>query len=955
MVGRGNELNQLVAAVTAPPAMVSIEGEAGIGKTRLVTELAALPRLAGRRILMGRCHGIRESFPLGAMIEALHDLPDDQSGGLQLSPVAGALRPLLPELGQLLPPAPGPLSDRAAERHRVFRAVRELLDALGPVVLVLEDLHWGDEQTIDLLGYLLAEMPPDLAVVATFRGQEVSERVRAVTATLPATAGRTELVLAPLDRVQTGQLAAAILAREVPDDFAKYLRERTAGLPFAIEELLALLRSTHDGHGHPRWTRDRLERLRVPIGVRSQVTQRVSRLSGDARAVVAAAAVLQTPVRLPVLVSMSGLPGSRALRGMEEALASGVLAEHGQTIGTRHPLAAQAVYETLPLPRRQQLHSRAATAWKVLMVPPLGQIAHHLFHAGRLDEWKVAAERAADQAIALGHDGEAARLLEDMMRYAPLNPPRRGEIALKLIPVAMEALRAPAVVGLVTQVLDEELPRRLRGELRFLLVGLIEQTSNDRSRVRKLLAEAVEDLKHRPDLRAWALVGLGLPHVAQVTVTEHRRWLDRALAMLPQVGDAALEAFLYGKAAMVLTYLRDPVGATMVDRVVERTGGVPAHRYEVKVYHSVGLGACYLGRHQRAGELLEAGLQGALACESQRHDLGIRAALAVLDYCRGAWDGLAGRVERLIDDLANDTAARLDIEMVAGCLALARGELDESQQRLEVVAAQAEVQGVFEAPTVAAAALARLAVARCRPEDGVAAASRVLEALRSKQFWGPVARLLPAAVEAMAATGQHRAARALVDRCDAEFGRLDAPLAPAALWHARGLLDAATGQPARASETLLAAAGHYRSVPCPYEAAQASEQAAQCLFASGDARSGEALRAALTTYHRLGATWDAARAARTGRRNGVPLNLHRRGGRRGYGSQLSPRQREVAELAARGVGNKQIATELFISVHTVERHVTEAMRKLGVRSRAAMAQPLFGSEVPAARQPVPGA
>lgn len=144
LVGRDLELRWLCEAASRPPALVVIQGEAGVGKSRLVGELVRGGGVAGagelggsrphggRRVLVGRCHRLREPFPLGSVIEALRGVTDDALEGL--SPAAGAVRGLLPELASRLPPAPEPLGDPRAERHRVFRGVLELLRALGLVV-----------------------------------------------------------------------------------------------------------------------------------------------------------------------------------------------------------------------------------------------------------------------------------------------------------------------------------------------------------------------------------------------------------------------------------------------------------------------------------------------------------------------------------------------------------------------------------------------------------------------------------------------------------------------------------------------------------------------------------------------------------------------------------------------------------------------------------------------------
>lgn len=137
LVGRAAELDRLVAAVSKAPAVVVVEGEAGIGKSRLVAESVVRPEVDGRRFLIGGCNRIREPFPLGPLVEALRGvaglLPE-----VTLTPVTGTLRGLLPELAHVLPERLEPLADRTAERHRLFRGLSDLLGTLGPAVLVVE-------------------------------------------------------------------------------------------------------------------------------------------------------------------------------------------------------------------------------------------------------------------------------------------------------------------------------------------------------------------------------------------------------------------------------------------------------------------------------------------------------------------------------------------------------------------------------------------------------------------------------------------------------------------------------------------------------------------------------------------------------------------------------------------------------------------------------------------------
>ncbi len=947
LVGRESQLSALLATVTSPPAVAVIEGEAGIGKTRLVTELHERLHETGNRFLAGSCSRIREPFPLGPVLEAVRDVGNELAGA-SLSPVAGALRPLLPELVEMLPPQPAPLDDRAGERHRVFRALVEVLESLCPVVLVLEDLHWADEQTIDFISYVLADPPPKLSLIVTFREEEVDSRVRELSARLPPVVGRTALTLPLLNERETGAMAASILGTDmVSSEFARYLYQRSSGLPFAIEELLALLRSrgmlARRGNS---WARRTLEELDVPTSIRSSVLERVRRLRADSRLVVEAAAVLQRPVPVTVLCATCMAPDDAAEQALEEVLEAGLLDEYGEAVGFRHLLAAQAVYEAIPAARRRLLHRQAAESLAAVQPVPLGLLAHHLRHAGQVDAWVAAADRAADQAVSLGHDDEAVRLLEDVLRQAPLDMEQRGRIAVKLARAAAETLHSRGAIDLLLKVPASNLTRSVRSELRFWLAQLLHQAGGDPLRVRRLLTQAVEELGDRADLKAWAMIGLGIPTGAPgIPLSEHVRWLYRSLEILQDLSDRALEILLLGKVAMVLISVGDPAWRPLADRVRAQTRGTPRQRHEANACVSIGIDACYVGHYETAHLLLEAGLVGAIACESRQLELKSRAGLAMLDYCRGAWTGLPERAEFLVDELADQGRARIDVEAVAGCLALARGDLDEAQDRLaEVVQRADRVDGIDVLP-IPVAAQVRLALAQGNVDSALSIGKRMLAGADSKGVWAPVVRLLPPLVQAMVTAGRPAEARALTKRLAEKVRRLDAPLAPAAVRHAQGVIAAGLKRWHEAADHLMWAADRYELLACPYDEAQAREAAATSQLAAGDADGEQALRAALAGYQGLGAVWDAARVARAARTYGLPLPAGHRGGRRGYGDRLSPREHEVARLAADGRTNEEIARTLFLSPKTVDKHVSAALRKLGLHSRRAIAHRLADGPV----------
>ena len=284
----------------------------------------------------------------------------------------------------------------------------------------------------------------------------------------------------------------------------------------------------------------------------------------------------------------------------------------------------------------------------------------------------------------------------------------------------------------------------------------------------------------------------------------------------------------------------------------------------------------------------------------------------------------------MLAEQAEHPYGRIDVEIVAGCLDLAHADVDSAMRRLDGLVVMCEQLGAFDELQCAGEALIRALLSRGQVAQSVTVAQRCLAPLTAKEFWPPVSLLLPSATEALTAAGACREAAELFSRAERELDHLDAPLASAALRYARGVL-------AGSAEEFRSAAEAYDAIPAPYQAARARELAGR--HSRGPATDPAAeLAHAAAAYGQLGARWDYARVASLARQNGVSLPPRHRGGRRGYGPQLSPREREAAELAASGRTNSEIAAELFISVSMVEKHLDAARRKLGARSRTELSR-----------------
>ncbi|MFG1707146.1 AAA family ATPase [Nonomuraea sp. M3C6] len=322
-MGRERELRQLAAALARPPVVVLIEGEAGVGKTRLLHELTGHPMLSGS------CHPMR--FPYGPIVEALREARPTE----ELNPVTGALRPLLPECAHFLPPAPPPPQNAQVERHRLFRAILSLLDSLRPITLVVEDVHWIDQDTRELLAFLARCLPESVNLVLTYRAEDLRHPVGELIAHLPPHIDHAELVLAPLDREETALLAKHLLPGSAD------LWPLTGGLPLAIEELARMLVEGREPG--------------TPTALRDAVRLKLDALPPAARRIVQAAAMLEQPACVRTLATVAGVPPEQGERGLAEAVRRGLLREWTPgTYGLRQPLTRQAVRESItPMVRRR--------------------------------------------------------------------------------------------------------------------------------------------------------------------------------------------------------------------------------------------------------------------------------------------------------------------------------------------------------------------------------------------------------------------------------------------------------------------------------------------------------------------------------------------------------------------------------------------------------------------------
>jgi DNA-binding CsgD family transcriptional regulator/tetratricopeptide (TPR) repeat protein len=939
-VGRERELAEFTRALAAPPALVLAEGEAGIGKSRLVREYLSRPPGQGRRVLVACCPPLGRPQTLAPVADAFRQAAREV-GGLRLSAVAGALRPLFPEWAAL-PAGLDPAEDATASRHRVFTALAELACCLEVAVLVVEDAHWADEATLEFLLYLASRQPQPLSLVVTYRPEDVpaGSLLPRLSSRLSPGTTRLRVALGPLDVAGTAEFVSSMLAGEhVSAGFAAFLHEHTEGLPLTVEESVRLMVDRGDVFQRDGgWVRRHLADITVPATIRDAVQERAGRLSADAQAVLQAAAVLADPVDEAALRALPGLAAERFRAGLCEALGSGLLTEDDRgRVSFRHVLACRAVYEAIPVPERRALHLRAGRVLEALSPLPAAQLARHFREAGETNEWCRYAEQAADLALASGDEATACVLLHDLVTGAGLPTASLARLTGKIPLVSFTGrARYRDIVGALRSVVDAgNLGPGEEADVRFQL-GQVLNAMDAYEAARAELERAIPHLAHDPSKALRAMMGLAWPRGSTCPASRHLRWVRRAAELTGPSMTAADQLRFAVDRASVLLMLGQQAGWAEATQIPDDASTVKERLQITRGNLNIGDHAMRWGLYAEAKRRLARALELARSHQCPRLYDEILVTQVHLDWFTGGWDGLAEGTAVLADNDDLAPVARLEAVLVSGLLHAATGAHAHAEERLWAVLTETRQRDMAYAAE-SAAGLARLWLADGRAGDALEVTETPIDIVAAKGIWVWATDLAPARVAALAAAGRAGEASELVSSFARGLRGRNAPAPRAGLIICRAILAEAQGEPARAATLFARAAGAWQALPRPYDALLAREQQARCLVAIGSQDAGLVLLGdVLRGMAQLGATGAAARVARTLRENG--LQVRRPGaGRPSYGDQLSPRELEVVCLLVTGQANREIAEQLFLSPKTVARHLGSAMRKLNVSSRTALA------------------
>jgi DNA-binding CsgD family transcriptional regulator/tetratricopeptide (TPR) repeat protein len=970
-VGRVEELHILKAALgratNSEPAVVLVGGEAGVGKTRLVAELTARCATDGTRVLTGGCVPVGDgALPYASIVEGLRALVGD----LGASAVRRLIGPSWPELARLLPalgePSAGGGSPDQAAQARLFELLLGMLGRLGeeiPLLLVVEDLHWADRSTRDLLAFLVRNLRRErLLVVVSYRSDEPgTDWLGPYLAVLDRSSRAQRVALPRLDRAETLAQLVGILGAAPPADLVDAVFGRSEGNPYFTEELLGAIRA---GSGE------------LPPTLRDLLHGRVQALPELARQVLAVVAVAGRRVPHQLVAAVAGLEDQPLVHSLRAAVTDQLIVTRPDQDGyeLRHALLAEVVQADLLPGERARLH--AAYARTLTERPELADASPAVAAAEVAVHWDAAGEwaQALPARVRAGLAAEGARAITEAddhyQRALSLweQAPEPGQPAgLDRVGLLARAAETAAFVAaperasrLVEQALDsvDRTVEPVRAAILLAQLGPYREKAGREADALAAFEEAERLLDGAPPSaeRARVLARHARTLAATWQTTQAVSCCDEAIAVARAVGARAEESH----ALSTLGACLDDLG--QLDRAIA------LHRQARRIAEQVGDAEAIVRTYtnlshalEQAGRIHDA-IDDAREGYQRAHQLGLERAtgryvasnLAVLLVSSGQWEECA-QLTAALEEV--DSWYSFDVHTTRGLLLTRRGDFIAARsefdlaERLSPPAHQWSVwvgraqlalwEGRHDQAATAIAEGLRW-IAEQEPE-GVPAELSCRCYAPALQLEADRAELAAArrAADDVAAAGQRAApVIAALDRLsNSPSPQARIPVVASSLLLARAEQSRLEGR--SDPERWRAAAVAWERLAYPFEAAYARFRQAEALLASRPhhKQAETVLRPAHQTAVALGAAPLQRQIELLARRGRLRLEDNAETAQAPAAPSpaaslgLTRREAEVLALVAEGRTNRQIGQALFITEKTASLHVSHILAKLGVASR----------------------
>jgi DNA-binding NarL/FixJ family response regulator/tetratricopeptide (TPR) repeat protein len=940
-VGRAEQLDTFERVLgevdQGSPFAIALIGEPGIGKTRFLAECAHSADQNGRLVLAGSASELEQDLPFSVFVDAL----DEYLRGLSSDRLAILDEDVRTELSHVFPAlaALGTAGGGAFqhERYRSHRAVRALLEELAKtrsLVLMLDDVHWADPASLELLGALFRR-PPDAGVLIVFavRPHRMSER-------LSAAIERADRAGAMI-RIELGALTA-LEAQELVGEEAAELYAESGGNPFYLEQLARSLGRHRGAHA----TLDvSLSGIEVPSAVAASLSEELGFLSDDARRVLEGASVAGDPFEPELAAAAAGTSEAVAMEAIDDLLLLDLVrsTEVPRRFRFRHPLIRRAVYEATLAGWRLGAHERCADLLAARGATAAAR-AHHVERSARDgDLGAVAVLREAGDGATRLAPASAANWFAHALRLLPASAPLSEQIELLLARSAAQT--ASGHFADSHNVLLEALVIAPDNATVVRRCAAVESLLGRHEQAGTRLATAIERLPDQGSAEAVALMNeLAVNLVWRARYDQMHACAERAVTTARRLCDPAALALLTMAESMTGAAERAEACRREATALVDSLSDEDLARHLESATRLAGM-ELYAGwyadgdRHAsralalaratgEGGELflvlvLTLGglwrMRGKLADAGELLDGGIEAAR------------LLGNTHALVWSLGSRSAAALHTGDVA--LALAAAE--------EAVGLSADLDEGFHSAE-AAVDLARALLETGEPQRAVdllvgSAGGEELVLIAG----GPRAHYLESLTLCWLALDRPSDARRAAVAAEAWASSLQLPMAIAWANRAAAAVDLYTGNASAGAERALLAVAGAEEVAAPIEAALSRTLAGRALAQTGERdRAIAELHNAAGTLEACGALRWRAEAERELRKLGH--RIHRRTARGKSGSTgleaLTSRELQVARLVVDRKTNPQIAAELFLSQKTVETHLRNIFRKVDVSSRVELAR-----------------
>ncbi|MFE5028847.1 helix-turn-helix transcriptional regulator [Streptomyces sp. NPDC056656] len=962
-VGRADELTRLTGvlerAAAGNPRAVLVAGDAGVGKTRTLTVAAAHAAATGMTVLTGHCVDLGDvGLPYLPFTEILGAAAADE----RFAPAFAAY----PAVERLIgtDAAAGPAAD-AGSRLQLFEGIAGLLadlTALTPLLLVIEDLHWADQSSRDLLRFLLSRgvlqrptpggPPHRLAVFASYRADDLHRRhpLRPLLAELVRLPAVDRLELHPLADADVARLVYAQRTGPVSDSTVRRIVDRAEGNAFYAEELLAALPEDDEG----------ADSAALPSGLADVLLIRIEQLTETAQQVLRTAAVAGRRVEHDLLRGAVRLPQEELESALREAAGHQLLVtDDDATYSFRHALTREAVYADLLPGERVRLHGvfAALLAGESRSTSSAAERAHHSRASHDLADALAASLEAADHAQRLRAPAEELRHLETALELwavvdASAHPEHSDPVTLTLRASAAaahagEPHRAVQLTRSALARAGSEADSELAARVRYTLAGNLMRIDNLQAAF-AYSSEALGLIPAEPPSRTW--VWAAATHVMAARYVGRDEDAERVARQALDIAEGLRLADAQADLVISLVGLeahnrRTPQGRERLLRARELARTAGNLQVEMRALYNLAIGCYECGEMDPCLTWISDGLDRARRAGllSSPYAVELRYLQSLLLYTLGRWDECT---ETAADDVTLLTATSGFATAPALYVALARGEFD-----VAVGGSRALLDGPpdWMASLVASIVLTDAAALRGDAEDCVRQMGTAVDALTEgsgSDRPDAVVRLAALTLSAVADAAEESrlagdapstsrwtdTAAELVElaRTTAAHGEDGTEQGPEGLaWLARAEAEgvrAATGPDVAAWERAVTAFGYGE----PYELARCRRRLAEALLTAGRREeAAEQAHAARDTAVRLGAV-PLCEALDTLVRRGRLAKAPAAGGRI---ADLTARESEVLRLLGRGRTNRQIGEELYISGKTASVHVSNILAKLGAASR----------------------